>query len=199
MPIYLHTYPFSLHFISLAHKFKPFYSLFYIIPDPFLPYVVELSTTSSDRQTKIAACELLHSLVLYVLGRSVSGPAARRGQGASQGAPVTSLYKKVFPAILTLACDADQVRKKWPFCQDTSQCTTPRVPGESCSVRYPGLSLQSNTLWLRHMIQFSLFQVCRQLFEPLMFQLIHWFTGNKKYESEDTMMLLNALMVRKYE
>lgn len=35
--------------------------------------------------------------------------------------------------------------------------------------------------------------VTRQLFEPLVFQLIHWFTANTKQESKDTMTLLDAI------
>ena len=55
--------------------------------DPFLPRCCELATTSNDRQTKvglpvaidikhriiilqIAACELLHAIVLVMLGRA---------------------------------------------------------------------------------------------------------------------------------
>ena len=41
----------------------------------------------------------------------------------------------------------------------------------------------------------SIFKVTRQLFEPLVMQLIHWFTGNKKFESADTSELLNAIQV----
>ena len=41
-------------------------------------------------------------------------------------------------------------------------------------------------------------QVCRQLFEPLVMQLIHWFTGNKKagqnmMENAETMVLLETI------
>lgn len=39
------------------------------------------------------------------------------------------------------------------------------------------------------------FQVTRQLFEPLVMQLIHWFTNNKKFESEDTVAVLEAILV----
>lgn len=39
-------------------------------------------------------------------------------------------------------------------------------------------------------------QVTRQLFEPLVMQLIHWFTNNKKFESQDTVAVLEAIMVR---
>ena len=37
-------------------------------------------------------------------------------------------------------------------------------------------------------------QVSRQLFEPLMFQLIHWFSSNKDFENKDTVALLDTLM-----
>lgn len=38
-------------------------------------------------------------------------------------------------------------------------------------------------------------QVTRQLFEPLVMQLIHWFTNNKKFESQDTVAVLEAILV----
>ena len=38
-------------------------------------------------------------------------------------------------------------------------------------------------------------QVTRQLFEPLVMQLIHWFTSNKKFESQDTVAVLEAILV----
>lgn len=41
----------------------------------------------------------------------------------------------------------------------------------------------------------SFFQVTRQLFEPLVMQLIHWFTNNKKFESQDTVAVLEAILV----
>ncbi|KAK2178223.1 hypothetical protein NP493_553g02004 [Ridgeia piscesae] len=107
--------------------------------DPFLPRVVELALTSSERQTKVAACELLHSLVLYALGRGSQQRGAHAT--ASQMAP---LYRKLFPVVMQLSCDVEQVAK--------------------------------------------------QLFEPLMMQLIHWFTGNHKFESDDTVALLDTLM-----
>ena len=66
--------------------------------------MVELALTSSERQTKVAACELLHSLVLYALGRGSQqhgSPAT-----ASQMAP---LYRKLFPVVMQLSCDVEQV------------------------------------------------------------------------------------------
>ncbi|XP_070581112.1 DNA-dependent protein kinase catalytic subunit-like [Ptychodera flava] len=107
--------------------------------DPFLPRVVELATTSSDRQTKVAACELLHSLVLYMIGRGAQQPDTKQAK-----APMEKLYKKVLPVLLQLACDVEQVS--------------------------------------------------RQLFEPLVMQMIHWFTNNKKFESPETIAMLDAIL-----
>lgn len=44
-------------------------------------------------------------------------------------------------------------------------------------------------------LNLNFFQVTRQLFEPLVMQLIHWFTNNKKFESQDTVAVLEAIMV----
>lgn len=74
----------------------------YWFSDPFLPRIVELATKSGDRQTKVAACELLHSLILLCVGRSATQPARERYSMAP-------LYKKMFPSILQLACDVDLV------------------------------------------------------------------------------------------
>ena len=45
-----------------------------------------------------------------MLGHSVHQPAGRR-KAVANDAPMCTLYKKVFPAILKLACDVDQVSK----------------------------------------------------------------------------------------
>ncbi|XP_030325655.1 DNA-dependent protein kinase catalytic subunit isoform X2 [Strigops habroptila] len=37
-------------------------------------------------------------------------------------------------------------------------------------------------------------KVTRQLYEPLVMQLIHWFTNNKKFESQDTVAFLEAIL-----
>ncbi|XP_042366176.1 DNA-dependent protein kinase catalytic subunit [Plectropomus leopardus] len=107
--------------------------------DPFLPHISELALSTSDRQTKVAACELLHSLVVYMVGNS-----AQMVEGENRLPPLYKLHKKLFPVLLRLACDVDQVT--------------------------------------------------RQLFEPLVMQLIHWFTNNKKFESQDTVAVLEAIM-----
>ena len=38
--------------------------------DSVLSRVVELAEGASERQTKVAACELLHSIVLFIIGTS---------------------------------------------------------------------------------------------------------------------------------
>ncbi len=45
--------------------------------DPFLPRIVELAESANDRQVKIAACEVLHSVILYLFGTNASSSARR--------------------------------------------------------------------------------------------------------------------------
>ena len=73
--------------------------------DIFLPRVAELADTSSDRRTKIAACELLHSLVLFMVGRG-AGQLMVTTEVRSTMAP---LYSKLLPVIMRLSCDVEQV------------------------------------------------------------------------------------------
>ncbi|XP_051006522.1 DNA-dependent protein kinase catalytic subunit [Acomys russatus] len=122
--------------LTFAVPFREMKPVIYL--DVFLPRVTELALSASDRQTKVAACELLHSVVMFMLGRATQMP---EGQGLP---PMYQLYKHTFPVLLQLACDVDQVT--------------------------------------------------RQLYEPLVMQLIHWFTNNKKFESQDTVALLEAIL-----
>ncbi|XP_077410583.1 DNA-dependent protein kinase catalytic subunit isoform X2 [Vanacampus margaritifer] len=123
--------------LSFAVPFTDMKPVIYL--DPFLPRISELALSTSDRQTKVAACELLHSLVLYMVGKS-----AQMVEGENRLPPMYKLHKRLFPVLLHLACDVDQVT--------------------------------------------------RQLFEPLVMQLIHWFTNNKKFESQDTVAVLEAIL-----
>uniref|UniRef100_A0A2K6UMZ3 DNA-dependent protein kinase catalytic subunit n=1 Tax=Saimiri boliviensis boliviensis TaxID=39432 RepID=A0A2K6UMZ3_SAIBB len=123
--------------LSFAVPFREMKPVIFL--DVFLPRVTELALTASDRQTKVAACELLHSMVMFMLGKATQMPEG--GQGVP---PMYQLYKRTFPVLLRLACDVDQVT--------------------------------------------------RQLYEPLVMQLIHWFTNNKKFESQDTVALLEAIL-----
>ncbi|XP_077480903.1 DNA-dependent protein kinase catalytic subunit [Stigmatopora argus] len=123
--------------LSFAVPFSDMKPVIYL--DPFLPRISELALSTSDRQTKVAACELLHSLVLYMVGKST-----QMVEGENRVPPMYKLHKRLFPVLLRLACDVDQVT--------------------------------------------------RQLFEPLVMQLIHWFTNNKKFESQDTVAVLEAIL-----
>jgi DNA-dependent protein kinase catalytic subunit len=37
--------------------------------DPLLPHITKLALDAGDRQVKIGACETLHSMVVYMVGR----------------------------------------------------------------------------------------------------------------------------------
>ncbi|XP_043921659.1 DNA-dependent protein kinase catalytic subunit [Protopterus annectens] len=123
--------------LSFAVPFADMKPVIYL--DTFLPCITELALSASERKTKIAACELLHSVVAYMLGKGSQIP-----EGQEKVPPMYALNKHIFPVLLHLACDVDQVT--------------------------------------------------RQLYEPLVMQLIHWFTSNKKFESQDTVAMLEAIL-----
>ncbi len=75
-----------------------------LVLDSLLPRLIELATDAGDRQTKIAACELLHSTVLFMVG---DGAQQQRDR-----ASMVALYKHVFPAVLILACSAESIAKQ---------------------------------------------------------------------------------------
>ncbi|KAK2094814.1 hypothetical protein P7K49_026230, partial [Saguinus oedipus] len=87
--------------LSFAVPFREMKPVIFL--DVFLPRVTELALTASDRQTKVAACELLHSMVMFMLGKATQMPEG--GQGVP---PMYQLYKRTFPVLLRLACDVDQ-------------------------------------------------------------------------------------------
>ena len=69
--------------------------------DNFLPRVITLCLNSTHRRTRVAACESLHMLVIYMIGKEASDPQKRFSND--------KLYSKVFPVILKLAGDEDTV------------------------------------------------------------------------------------------
>eukprot|EP01133_Synstelium_polycarpum_P005723 gene5723-6618_t len=105
--------------------------------DNVLPSIVQLAERATHRQAKVAACETLHAILLYMVGTNASAPP-------SSTSTFHKLYRKIFPALLSLATDVEAV--------------------------------------------------ARGLFQPLVFQLIHWFTKNSRHESDETMGLLNAIV-----
>ncbi|TNN21969.1 DNA-dependent protein kinase catalytic subunit [Liparis tanakae] len=88
--------------LSFAVPFADMKPVIYL--DPFLPHISELALSTSDRQTKVAACELLHSLVIFMVGKS-----AQMVEGDDSLPPMYKLHKRLFPVLLRLACDVDQV------------------------------------------------------------------------------------------
>jgi DNA-dependent protein kinase catalytic subunit len=62
------TYLLSLS-LSLSSPFKP-------TPDPLVRRVTVLAeaASASDRQTKVAACEMLHALFVYMIGKHATDP-----------------------------------------------------------------------------------------------------------------------------
>lgn len=59
--------------------------------DSVLPRVVEMAEGASERQTKVAACELLHSIVLFTIGTGAHH--ARRDASEVLVFPLSSLAK----------------------------------------------------------------------------------------------------------
>ncbi|EAT40123.1 AAEL008123-PA [Aedes aegypti] len=99
--------------------------------DTIIARVCALAVGSSDRKTKVAACELLHALILYVIGIQYQDK-------------MTKLWTKLCDHLLQLATDTD-------------------------------------------------IAVC-QMFEPLLFQIIHYLTQPSKIGLKGTEVLVNCLM-----
>ncbi|XP_069947778.1 DNA-dependent protein kinase catalytic subunit isoform X2 [Cherax quadricarinatus] len=78
-----------------------------IFLDDLLPHVVDLALNSSDRQTKVAASELLHSVIILMIGTG-----AQQHTDIQARYPMAPLYRHVFEAMLQLACDPDQVTRQ---------------------------------------------------------------------------------------
>jgi DNA-dependent protein kinase catalytic subunit len=72
--------------------------------DRFLQRIVYLSLSSTSRQTKVNACELLHAIVVYMIGKSVADPS---GNVLSAQFQLNRIYRRVYPALFRLACDVD--------------------------------------------------------------------------------------------
>jgi hypothetical protein len=71
-----------------------------LILDSLLPRILELAEHSSRRPLKIAACELLHALVMFMLGQSLTRN------------PYIKLYKLIIPVLLRLSIDTDLVTRQ---------------------------------------------------------------------------------------
>ncbi|XP_066592485.1 DNA-dependent protein kinase catalytic subunit-like [Prorops nasuta] len=72
--------------------------------DNMLDRLITLAQNSGDRRTKVAACEVLHSITTLVIGKSM--------QTMLQKQSYLPLYKNLCPTILILSCDSDDIVKK---------------------------------------------------------------------------------------
>ncbi|XP_023014378.2 DNA-dependent protein kinase catalytic subunit [Leptinotarsa decemlineata] len=70
--------------------------------DSFLPRIIDLALHSSDRKTRITACELLQACVMVFLGRAK--PMSQSGLSE-----MNNTLKTLAIPLLQLACDIDQV------------------------------------------------------------------------------------------
>ncbi|KAJ3150478.1 hypothetical protein HDU86_006651 [Geranomyces michiganensis] len=96
--------------LSFEIPFKEINCQIYL--DDILPRVVELAENSPDRQTKVAAAELLHGCVVLMIGRSAK-TLSNTGPGTDvKKSPFHKLYRNVFPALLRLGADLDRVTRE---------------------------------------------------------------------------------------
>ncbi|KAI8352478.1 hypothetical protein EDC96DRAFT_546617 [Choanephora cucurbitarum] len=92
--------------VELRVPFKNIKVTIYL--DEYLPRICELAESSPDRQVKIAACELLHGLLLYMIGSSAFRPTSQSGPKTSE---FYKFYLHIFPIMLRLAIDPDQITR----------------------------------------------------------------------------------------
>lgn len=91
--------------IEVFFQVLPFFWLFSSCPQFCLAFGYASFTSTGIFQFQVAACELLHSIVAYMLGKASQMPERQRGPP-----PMYQLYKRIFPVLLRLACDVDQVK-----------------------------------------------------------------------------------------
>uniref|UniRef100_A0A0P6IJU2 non-specific serine/threonine protein kinase n=1 Tax=Daphnia magna TaxID=35525 RepID=A0A0P6IJU2_9CRUS len=72
--------------------------------DQFLPRILHLVLHTSEIKTRMAACEFLHASVIFL-----TGTHSRRSEDLRLRYPLAPLYAKIFPTILNLAADSDEI------------------------------------------------------------------------------------------
>jgi DNA-dependent protein kinase catalytic subunit len=82
--------------------------------DSCLPRIVDLAQNSTDKETRIAACELLHALIIFMIGKSATKPKGKKAKNqdelaknAEDMAAFAKLYAKLFPVIIRLATETE--------------------------------------------------------------------------------------------
>lgn len=92
--------------IGVISQVPPFMWLVLSCPQFCLLYGSNGCLTKGIFKFQVAACELLHGIVTYMLGKASQMPEGRQGPP-----PMYHLHKRVFPVLLRLACDIDQVSR----------------------------------------------------------------------------------------
>jgi DNA-dependent protein kinase catalytic subunit len=79
--------------------------------DACLPKLVDLATNGHDKETRLAACEFLHSLLIYMIGKNATKPqaGAKRAEESQEIAPFAKIYAKLFPVVIKLASETEQI------------------------------------------------------------------------------------------
>eukprot|EP00754_Rhynchopus_humris_P021508 Rhum_TRINITY_DN14748_c2_g1::Rhum_TRINITY_DN14748_c2_g1_i2::g.114593::m.114593/K06642/PRKDC; DNA-dependent protein kinase catalytic subunit len=80
--------------------------------DALLPRVCEIAKTHTERKAKVAACELLHSLIVWTVGRNAVQPSTSGGEQKKRAEDFTRLNSKLYPVVLKLATDAEPIAKQ---------------------------------------------------------------------------------------
>ncbi|KAK7790685.1 hypothetical protein R5R35_009591 [Gryllus longicercus] len=109
----------------------------FIYLDSLLPHVVDLTVNCSDRQTRLAACELLHAVIMLMLGTS-------KQTADTDYSEMSEIFEKIFLPVLQLGCDSDDV--------------------------------------------------VFQLFNPLIYQLAHWYSSPFQLRSKNSEIFVNTLL-----
>ena len=95
--------------VSIPVSFGPSIKLD-ICFDDMLPRIALLAETAQLRQTKSAACELLHALMLSMIARNAQRSVA--GRLTNKSTNFVTLYKRLFPVMLRLSVDAEDVARQ---------------------------------------------------------------------------------------
>ncbi|CAK9795487.1 DNA-dependent protein kinase catalytic subunit [Anthophora quadrimaculata] len=73
--------------------------------DKIIPRLILLSKNSGDRRTKIIACEMLHSILQFVLGRTSQHLTSNPDR-------FVPILVKLYPTLLNLGCDYDEAARQ---------------------------------------------------------------------------------------
>ncbi|GBG31405.1 DNA-dependent protein kinase catalytic subunit [Hondaea fermentalgiana] len=82
--------------------------------DDLIPRALDLARNAPQRQVKVAACELLHALVLFMVGRSneTARGSAASGASSQETHAMATIFSHLFPGLLHLAVDAEAVARQ---------------------------------------------------------------------------------------